>query len=150
MLLVWGNLQWGFRDVGCCSSIIVVLNSLMSLHFRATSPCNRHSGTVKGSTSSELYPGYFRLFLPFHQPRTLQFWVGIFTCRRFLPYAPSPTFLILPAFIKAFLGAGSSSLKSAGLHADPQNTDPAHLFVWFTAIHNHHIQKNSFLNHVQV
>ena len=43
---------------------------------------------------------------------------------------------ILPAFIKASLGAGSSSLNFAGLHTDPRNTDPAHLFVWFTVIHN--------------
>ena len=27
-------------------------------------------------------------------------------------------------------------LKVAGLHTDPQNKDPAHLFVWFTVIHN--------------
>ena len=27
-------------------------------------------------------------------------------------------------------------LKVAGLHTDPRNTDPAHLFVWFTVIHN--------------
>ena len=27
-------------------------------------------------------------------------------------------------------------LKVAGLHTDPQNTDPAHLFVSFTVIHN--------------
>ena len=53
---------------------------------------------------------------------------------------------ILPAFIKASLGAGSSSLKFAGLHTDPQNTDPAHLFVWFTVIHNLHIQNDSVLN----
>ena len=26
-------------------------------------------------------------------------------------------------------------LKVAGLHTDPRNTDPAHLFVWFTIIH---------------
>ena len=52
---------------------------------------------------------------------------AFFTHRRFLPYALSPTFL--PAFIKALLGAGSSSLKFAGLHTDPRNTDPAHLFV---------------------
>ena len=37
---------------------------------------------------------------------------------------------ILPAFIKASLGAGSFSLKFAWLHTDdPQNTDQAHLFV---------------------
>ena len=53
---------------------------------------------------------------------------------------------ILPAFIKASLGAGSSSLKFAGLHTNPQNTDPAHLFVWFTVIHNLHIQNDSVLN----
>ena len=34
-----------------------------------------------------------------------------------------------PAFIKVSLGAGSSSLKFEGLHTDPRNTDPAHLFV---------------------
>ena len=36
---------------------------------------------------------------------------------------------ILPALSKASLRAGSSSLKFAGLHTDPQNTDPVHLFV---------------------
>ena len=53
---------------------------------------------------------------------------------------------ILPAFIKASLGAGSSSLNFAGLHTDPRNTDPAHLFVWFTVIDNLHIQNDSVLN----
>ena len=53
------------------------------------------------------------------------------------------------AFIKTSLGAGSSSLKFAGLHADPWNTDPAHIFVWFTAIHNLDIQKNSYLNRIK-
>ena len=78
-------------------------------------------------------------------PRALRFWVGIiyhpqafFTLRSFTD--------ILPAFIKASLGAGSSSLRVAGLHTDPWNTNPAHLFVWFTVIHNVHIQKDSFLN----
>ena len=40
-----------------------------------------------------------------------------------------PTFFAQPAFIKASLGAGSYSLKFVGLHTDPRNTDPAHLFV---------------------
>ena len=48
-------------------------------------------------------------------PRALRFWVGIiysqaFTLRSFTD--------ILPAFIKASLGAGSSSLRVAGLHTD--------------------------------
>ena len=78
-------------------------------------------------------------------PRTLRPWVGIFL--------PTGVFCLTllhrhfkPAFIKASLGASCSSLKFAGVHADPRNTDPAHLFVWFTVIHNLQIQKNSFLN----
>ena len=54
---------------------------------------------------------------------------AFFTHRRFLLYAPSPTFLTQLAFIKASLGVGSSSLKFARLHNDLGNTDPAHLFV---------------------
>ena len=76
---------------------------------------------------------------------------AFFTHRRLLPCAPSPTFLTQPAFIKASLGAGSFPLKFAGLQADPRSTNPARLFIWFfviwfTAIHNLDIQKNSFLN----
>ena len=74
------------------------------------------------------------------------FQLAFFIHRRFLPFAPSPKFLVQPAFIKASLGARSSSLKFSGLYPDPQNTNPTHLFVWFTAIHNLHIQKNSFLH----
>ena len=73
-------------------------------------------------------------------PRALRFWLG------FLPYTPSPTFMTQPAFIKASLGSGSSSLKFAGLHTDPQNTDPAHLFVWFKVIHKLYIQNDSHLS----
>ena len=47
-----------------------------------------------------------------------------------------PDILAQPAFIKASLGAGSYSLKFAGLHTDSGNTDPAHLFLWFTVIYN--------------
>ena len=59
---------------------------------------------------------HFVIFLP----GALQFWVGIFY--------PQALFIlgfftdILPAFIKASVGSGSSSLKFAGLHTDPQNT----------------------------
>ena len=77
-------------------------------------------------------------------PRALRFWVGVFYPQVFFTLRSFTG--ILPAFIKASLGADSSSLKFAGLHTNPQNTDPAHLFVWFTVIHNLHIQNNSFLN----
>ena len=45
-----------------------------------------------------------------------------------------------PAFIKASPGDGSSFLKFAELHTDPD------LFVWFTVIHNLYIQNDSALN----
>ena len=74
---------------------------------------------VKVSTSSELYPDYFRLPFLFHLPRALRFWVGIFYPQAFfLPYGPSwhfwhiPDILAQPAFIKVLLGAGSYFLKS--------------------------------------
>ena len=80
-------------------------------------------------------------------PRALRFWVSIFL----------PTGLIYLALLhwhftcayQGFLGACSSPLRFAGLHTDPRNTGPAHLFVWFTVIHNLHVQKNSFLNSVK-
>ena len=54
----------------------------------------------------------------------------------FFTLSSFPTFLAQPAFIKASLGAGSYSLKFTGLHTNPQNTDPAHLILWFTVIYN--------------
>ena len=60
----------------------------------------------------------------------------VFYPQAFLTLCSFRTFLTQPAFTKASLGAGSYSLKFAGLHTDPRNTDPAHLFVWFTVIHN--------------
>ena len=91
---------------------------------------------VKASTSSELYPDYFWLPFLFHLPRALRFWVGIFYPQAFFTLRSFPTFLAQPAFIKASLGAGSYSLKFLGIHTDPRNAEPAHLFVWITAIHN--------------
>ena len=41
----------------------------------------------------------------------------------------SSSFGDLPASIKASLGAGSSTLMLAGLHADLRNIAPARLFV---------------------
>ena len=68
--------------------------------------------------------------------RALRFWVGIFYPKTFFTLHSFQILSAQSAFIKASLGDGSSSLKFAGLHTDPRNTDPAHLFVWFTVIHN--------------
>ena len=76
--------------------------------------------------------------------RVVRFWVSIFYPQALFTL---PSFTdILPAFIKASLGAGSSFLTFAGLHTDPQNTGPVHPFVWLTVIHSLHIQNDSVLN----
>ena len=74
----------------------------------------------------------------------LRFWDGIFYPQVFFALCSFITILLV--FIKAFLGASSSSLKFAGLHTDPWNTDLTRLFVWFTVIHSLNIQNNSVLN----
>ena len=66
--------------------------------------------------------------------RALRFCEGIFYPQAFFTFRSFTD--ILPAFIKASLGAGSFSLKFAGLHTNPRNTGPANRFFWFTVIHN--------------
>ena len=91
---------------------------------------------VKVSTSSELYPDYFWLPFLFHLPWALRFWEGIFYPQAFFTLRSFPTFwhnLLLSRFRWKPV---ATFLKVAGLHTDPQNTDSAHLFVWFTVIHN--------------
>ena len=80
---------------------------------------------------------YRRVFTPilYFQPSPSQ---ALFTLRSFTD--------ILPAIIKASLWAGRSSLKFAGLHTDPRNTDPTHLFVWFTVSHKLHNQSDLYLS----
>ena len=136
----------------CCSSFLLSF----FIHCFSTS-----SLTLSWTIAGFLHPFY--IFIPAHcrvnrntfiltfprssftvLPQALQFWVDISYPHVFFTLCSFTD--ILPALTKTSLGAGSSSLKFAGLHADLRNTDPAHLFVWFTAIHNLHIQKNSFLN----
>ena len=134
-----------FCDVGCCCFYI------SGPPFHATSMPPWFLRPAKASTSSDLYPGYFRLlyFCVTFLPRARQFWAGIFYPQAFFTLHSFLTFLPEPAFVKASLGASSSSLKFSGRHADPQNTDWAYLFVWFTAMHNIDIQKNSHLNRIK-
>ena len=70
------------------------------------------------------------IFLPLSSYRERYgFEWAFFNPQAFFTLRSFPTFLVQPAFIKASLGASSYFLKVAGLHTDPQNTDPAHLFV---------------------
>ena len=147
MVLCLGELQWGFCDVGCNLYFVAVFHLLMFFIyiFFLTS-----SLTLPWTITRFLHP--FCTFNLAHRrvicytfmfnhsvivlPRGLRFWVDIFYPQVFFTLCSFPTFLTQHAFIKASLGAGSYSLKFAGLHTDPQNTDLAHLFVWFTVIHN--------------
>ena len=121
----------------CCYSFIASYVMLFFIHCFSASSLNlpwtitrflhpfytfkpAHRRVIRGSDSTR------DLLSQFYRERYGFEW-AFFTHRRFLPFALSPTFL--PAFIKALLGAGSSSLKFVGLHTDPRNTDPAHLFV---------------------
>ena len=91
---------------------------------------------MMASNSSELYPDYFWLPLFFHLPRALRFWVGIFYPQAFFILRFFPTFwhnLLLSRF---HWETAVTFLKFVELHTDPPNTEPAHLFVWFTLIHN--------------
>ena len=153
----WENLQWGFCDVGVLhfrfrSSFFVVVSSFVDvLYFVVFLLIDfwSHPSPFRG-----LSPGFLHLILYFQSSPSQSDLRETFICstipscrercglewpffihKRFLPYAPSPTFQ--PAFTKVSLGAGSSSLKFAGLHTDPGNTDPVHLFVWFTSFNDY-------------
>ena len=139
MVLCLREPSGGFSDVGCCSSFIAVFCDVgcccfyvSRLLFHATGAPPRLLKPVQASTSSELQPGYFRLlyFSVTFLPRALRFLTehflptGVFYLT-FLCYVFATTW-----FYQGFpLGAGSSSLNFVGLHSDPRNTDPAHLFV---------------------
>ena len=70
-------------------------------------------------------------------PRALRFWVGIFHPEAFFTLRSFTDILL--AFIEAFLGARSSSLRFAGYHTDLPNIDPVQLFFRFTVIHTLHV-----------
>ena len=127
----------------CCSSLVDVLHS----HFLfdiIPHPSVDYRQDFRPILYFQLSPSqsdfHFDTFIFNHSVifllRPRRFWVGIFYPQAFFTLRSFPTFLAQPALIKASLGAGSYSLKFAGLHTDPQNIDPAHLFVWFIVIHN--------------
>ena len=117
----------------CIKTFFVIINFVIRLWF---------SGCF--TMSPALHPGFSGLWRP---PPALSSTPTSFDCLFFFIYCEHYGFhwafftlflniLAQPAFIKASVGAGSYSLKFAGLHTDPRNTDPTHLIVWFTVIHN--------------
>ena len=113
----------------CCSSLFC---------FQAALPCHQLSALAsqarEGLHQLWALPNYFWLPFLFHLPRALRFCVGIFYRQAFFTLCSFPAFLVQPAFIEASLGAGSSSLKFEGLHADPRNADPTHLYLYMSIL----------------
>ena len=121
-----GESLGGFCDVGCHLHFVAVLHLLFFfIHiFFSTS-----SLTLLLTIVRFLHP--FCIVSPAHRRvicdtfifnhsviflrRALRFWVGIFYPQAFFTLRSFPTFLAQSAFIKASLGAGSYSLKFAGL-----------------------------------
>ena len=146
MVLAWENRRrflWCWSSVCCCycSSFVVFLYSHFLfdiiphpswtiprffrtiLYFRSnllqSDSRHFHFSTIPLSSYRECY-GFEWTFLPtvvFTLHSFLTFWHNLLLSR--FHWEPAVTFL-----------------KVAGLHTDPWNTDPAHLFVWFTVIHN--------------
>ena len=140
------------HSICCCSSFLLLLFihcfSTSSLTLLWTIAGFLHSFYTFSPAHHRVIHDIFILTFPRSSftvlPQVLRFWVGIFYPQAFFTLRSFTD--ILPALIKAFLVAGSSSLNFAGLHTDPRNTDPAHLFVWLTVIHNLHTQHDLFLN----
>ena len=105
--------------------------NVSSFDFQATLPCHLHSTMAYQACEGlhqlwALPPTAFDCLFFFIYREHYGFEWAFFTHRRFLPYAPSWQFwhnMLL-------------SLKFAGPHTDPRNTDPAHLFIWSTVFQN--------------
>ena len=136
----------------CCCSSFILFFILLLLFFISllliwwcTSHCfSTSSLTLPWTIAGFLHPFYtfspvhcrvicepfifnlFEIFFSqFYRERYGFVW-AFFTHRRFFTLRSFTD--ILPAFIKASLGAGSSSLEFGEFHTDPRNTDPAHRF----------------------
>ena len=139
---------WESEFLWCWLSFIAAFVMLFFIHCFSTSSLTFPWAIARFlHPSCTFSPAHRRVIcdtfiLTFFYPSLLQFYCdgygfewaffypqAFFTLRYFL------TFLTQPPFIKASLGAGSSSSKFSGHHADPRNTDSTHLFVWVTTIH---------------
>ena len=90
---------------------------------------------------------YFWLPLLFHLMRALWFWVGVFYSQAFFTLRSFTNIFDSTCIYQGLPGSRQFFLEVCGAHTDdPRNTNPAHLFLWFTVIHNLHTQNDSFLN----
>ena len=112
----------------CCYFCVFILLMLFFFHFQSTFPCHQHS-----TLASQNREGLHQIWAI---PRLLSIAFAFASTARATAlsgrFLPTGVFYLMllhrhlaqPAFIKASLRAGSSSLKFAELHY------PAHLFVW--------------------
>ena len=158
MVLAWENL-WRFLFIFVHFVVVVVLHlssfvdvfhfvGVVSLFdFQATLPCHRHS-TLASQTREGLHqlwalPRLLLIAFSFSSTASATVLSGHFlpTGVFYLMLFPD-IFVTFPAFWHNLLLSrfhwelAATFLKVAGLHTDPRDTDPAHLFVWFTVIHN--------------
>ena len=143
MALAWENLWrflWCWSSFCCCCSSFVAFHFVVvsSFDFQATWPCHRHS-TLASQTREGLHqlwalPRLLSIAFSFSSTASATVLSGHFL--------PTGVFYSFPTFWHNLLLSrfrwepAVTFLKVAGLHTDPRNTDPAHLFVWFTVIHN--------------
>ena len=158
MVLCLGEPPGGFYDVGCCSSFITVFVMLVVVVFTFPGYFSMPSGLHPGFSDPWRLPPALSYTLASFDCLTFQshfyrerygFEWAFFTHMRFLPCSPSPhswhnLLLPRPPWEPAVLPWSLQGFI-AGLQADPRNTGPAHLFIWFTAIHNLDNQKTSCL-----
>ena len=157
MVLAWENL-WRFLFVFVHFVVLILhLSSFVdvfhfagvvsSFDFQASLPCDRHS-ILAFQTRESLHqlwalPRLLPIAFSFSSTASATVLRGHFlpTGIFYLTLLPNifgtfPTFwhnLLLSRFYRE---RAVTFLKVVGLHTDPRNTDPTHLFVWFTVIHN--------------
>ena len=151
MVLAWENLRrflWCWSSFCCCySSFVDVLHS----HFLfdiIPHPSVDYRQVFRPILYFQPSPSQSDLrhfhFQPFRYLSTANATVlsghflptGVFYLTLLPDIFGIPNILAQPAFIKVSLGAGSYFFESCRVHTVPRNTDLAHLFVWFTVIHN--------------
>ena len=151
MVLAWENLWrflWCWSSFCCCSSFVIFLHSHFlfdiiphpSVVYRQVfRPILYFQSSLSQSDSQHFHFSPFSyLFSTSATVLSGHFLPTSFFYLMLLPniFGTFPTFwhnLFLSSF---HWELAVTLLKVAGLYTDPQNTDLAHLFVWFTVIHN--------------
>ena len=132
MVLAWEKLQEVFVMLVVISFLIFILLFFILFPGYFTMSPALHpsfSGLSRPPPALSSTPTTFDCLFFFIYRERYGFEWAFFTHRRFLPYAPSRHFWHNLLLSRPPLEPAVLPLKFVGLHTDPQNTDPAHLFV---------------------